>query len=80
MPYTKGTETETPMIATTTYHTYADLLTDGGRHAATEWTTTDMAAAVAATLRLDPDAIILRVVCGTVTVRGLAPAGVALVA
>jgi hypothetical protein len=62
-------------MTTTTYHTYADLLIDGGRRAATEWTTTDPAAAVLATLRRDPEAVVLRVVCGNTTVRGLAPGG-----
>jgi hypothetical protein len=62
-------------MTTTTYHTYPDLLIDGGRHAATEWTTTCSTSALLATLRRDPDAVILRVVCGNTTVRGLAPGG-----
>jgi Flp pilus assembly CpaF family ATPase len=69
------------MIATT-YHTYADLLTDGGRLAATEWGAhpagcASLAEAVAATLRHDPEAIVLRAVRGDEAVRGLAPAGLA---
>jgi len=67
---------------TTTYHTYADLLTDGGRLAATEWGAhpagcASLAEAVAATLRHDPEAIVLRAVHGDETVRGYAPAGMA---
>ena len=74
------TQAKNPM--TTTYHTYPDLLTDGGRLAATEWGAhpagcATLAEAVAATLRLDAEAIVLRVVRGTETVRGLAPAGLA---
>lgn len=70
-------------MSTTTYHTYADLLLDGGRLAATEWGSRDgvacasLADGVAATLRLDPEAIILRAVRGSETVRGYAPAGLA---
>ena len=64
-------------MTTTTYHTYADLLLDGGRHAATEWPGGTLAEAVEATLRLDPEAVILRAVRGTETVRGLAPGGLA---
>jgi hypothetical protein len=69
-------------MTATTYHTYADLLTDGGRLAATQWggrpgvTCASLADAVAATLRLDPDAVVLRAVRGTETVHGLAPGGV----
>ena len=74
-PYNKGTFNTRPMT-TTTYHTYADLIIDGGRHAATEWGYgATLAEAVAATLRLDADAIILRAVRGTEVVRGYAPAG-----
>ncbi len=62
-------------MPTTTYHAYADTLHTGDRHAAIEWTTTDTASAVLATLRRDPEAVVLRVVCGNTTVRGLAPGG-----
>ena len=67
-------------MTTTTFHTYPDLLLDGGRLAATEWGShpagcATLAEAVAATLRLDDEAIVLRAVCGTTTVRGLAPGG-----
>ena len=69
-------------MTATTYHTYADLLTDGGRLAATDWGNVrtgavTLAEAVAATLRHDPEAIVLRAVCGDEAVRGLAPAGLA---
>ena len=66
----------TPM-ATTTYHTYADLLLDGGRLAATQWDGGTLADAVVATLRLDPDAVVLRACRGTDTAIGLAPGGLA---
>lgn len=59
-----------------TYHTYADLIINGGRLAATEWQGgASMAEAVAATLRLDGDAIILRAKRGSESVRALAPGG-----
>jgi hypothetical protein len=62
----------------TTYHTYPDLLLSGGRLAATEWGVgASLADGVAATLRLDAEAIILRAVRGAETVRGLAPGGLA---
>ena len=62
-------------MATTTYHTYADLLLDGGRLAATQWDGGTLADAVAATLRLDPDAVVLRACRGTDTAIGHAPGG-----
>ena len=66
----------------TTYHTYPDLLLSGGRLAATDWGShpagcASLADGVAATLRLDAEAIILRAVRGSETVRGLAPGGLA---
>lgn len=63
----------------TTLHTYADLLTDGGRLAATEWQTTDAGAAVAATLRHDSEAVVLEVADahGYRVAVGLAPGGLA---
>ena len=66
-----------------TYHAYADTLHTGDRLAATEWggrhglPSATLAEGVAATLRLDPDAIILRAATATERVRGLAPAGLA---
>ena len=69
------------MIATT-YHTYPDLLLSGGRLAATDWGShpagcASLAEAVAATLRLDAEAVVLRAVRGTTVARGLAPGGLA---
>ena len=46
-----------PPPMASTFHTYADLVTDAGRPARTDWDST-AADAVAATLRLDPDAIV----------------------
>lgn len=54
-----------------TFHTYPDLVHRGGRLAATEWPGATPAEAVAATLRVDPEAIILR----ANGVVGLAPGG-----
>ena len=67
-------------MTTTTFHTYPDLLLDGGRLAATEWGShpagcATLAEAVAATLRLDDEAIVLRAVRGTEALVGLAPGG-----
>ena len=63
-------------MTTTTYHTYPDLLLDGGRLAATVWEGgATHAEAVAATLRLDAEAIVLRTVRGTEALVGLAPGG-----
>ena len=60
-------------MSITTLHTYPDLVYCGGRLAATEWGGNPTAAeAVAATLRLDSEAVILRV-C---KLRGLAPGGI----
>jgi hypothetical protein len=66
----------------TTHHTYPDLLTSGERLAATDWGShpagcASLGEAVSATLRLEPDAVILRAVRGSETVRGLAPGGLA---
>ena len=64
-------------MSITTYHTYPELVYDGGRLAATEWShynhwNPTPAEAVAATIEHDPDAIVLRV-C---QLRGLAPGGI----
>ena len=49
-------------MAIITYHTYSDLLYTGGRLAACEWDYgCTPAEAVAATLEVDPEAVILRV-------------------
>jgi len=60
----------------TTYNTYSDLLIDGGRLAATVWETATAAQAVAATLRYDAAAIVLRVTDNSgARLVGLAPGG-----
>lgn len=69
-------------MTATTYHVYADTLHTGDRPAATDWGnlrtgSCTLAEAVAATLRHDPEAIVLRAVRGTETVHGYAPAGMA---
>jgi len=43
-----------------TFNTYAELVTDSGRHARTDWDCCSATEAVAATLRIDPEAIISR--------------------
>jgi hypothetical protein len=60
----------------TTWHTYPDLLVCGGRLASTTWTGATAEQAVAATLKIDQEAIVLRV-CGPRGERvvGLAPGG-----
>ena len=68
------------MIATT-YHTYSDLLLNGGRLAASDWGnirtgSVTLAEAVAATINRDAEAIVLRVSNDPETVRGLAPGGI----
>jgi len=63
-------------MTTTTYCTFPDLLTDGGRLAPTVWEGgATHAEALAATLSLDAEAIVLRIVRGSEVVRGLAPGG-----
>ena len=59
-----------------TFHTYPDLVHTGGRLACTEWAqdlTTSQA--VAATLRYESQAVILRAVTLEGYSRGLAPGG-----
>ena len=68
------------MIATT-YHTYSDLLLNGGRLAASDWGnirtgSVTLAEAVAATINRDAEAIVLRVSNDRETLRGLAPGGI----
>ena len=59
-----------------TFHTYPDLVHTGGRLACTEWGHAATASeAIAATLRRDPESIILRVVAVDGYFRGLAPGG-----
>ena len=60
-----------------TYHTYADLIIDGGRLAATEWPKASIAEAIGATLARDCQAIVLTVVARGEIIRGYAPGGMA---
>ena len=60
-----------------TYHTYADLITDGGRLAATAWPKASISDAICATLANDCQAIILTVVASGEFTRGYAPGGMA---
>ena len=64
-----------------TLHTYPELLTDGGRHARTEWPAHcyggELAELVAATLRLDPAAVISRAADGRAVAVGHLPGGLA---
>lgn len=64
-------------MKTTTFHTYPDLLGDGGRLAATCWGGSCMAAAVAWRLYREEDAIVLQVSNGADRLVGLAPGGLA---
>lgn len=64
-----------------TLHTYPDLIVDGGRHARTDWPAHcyrgDLAELVAATLRIDPDAVITRAADGRAVAVGHLPGGLA---
>ena len=64
-----------------TLHTYPDLVTDGGRHARTDWPAHcyggALAELVAATLRLDPAAVITRAADGRAVAVGHLPGGLA---
>ena len=60
-----------------TFNTYPDLLINGGRLARTEWPGASMAEAVAATVRRNSEAVILRAADQGCQVRGLAPGGLA---
>ena len=69
-------------MTVSTFHTYPDLVVDGGRLAATDWTeprcgVSTAAEGVAAILQLDAEAVVLRVVAGSLSLRGLAPGGLA---
>lgn len=61
----------------TTFHTYPDLLFDGGRPVQWRWAGWSVSQAVAATLEVDPEAVILRAQNDAETFRGLAPGGLA---
>jgi hypothetical protein len=61
-----------------TFHTYPDLLIDGGRLAATDWAGAEtIAEAIAATIRQDPAAVILSAIGGGQRIAALAPGGMA---
>lgn len=68
---TRARRSRTDNLTMVTYHTYPELLINGGRLAATEWPGASLAEAVKATLSLDHEAIILR--AGEAV--GLAPGG-----
>ena len=67
------------MTSLTTFHTYPDLLFDGGRLAATCWgghpTVSTLEQVVRATIAVDPDAVVLRASGTDGTARGLMPGG-----
>ena len=62
-----------------TFNTYPELIHTGGRLAQTVWSGLDPARAIAATLALDPDAVILRADgrLADPSLIGLAPGGLA---
>lgn len=64
-------------MTVSTFNTYPDLISDGGRHARTDWPGGDLAAAVAATLSRDPSAIVSRAVAGDRCAVGHLPGGLA---
>jgi len=68
-----------PMTSCITFHTYPDLLFDGGRLAATCWgdhpTVSTLEQVVCATITLEPGAVVLRASGIDGTARGLMPAG-----
>lgn len=59
----------------TTFHTYAECHADGGRLAPTSWERCSPAQAVAATLRYEADAIVLRASDEYSALIGFAPLG-----
>ena len=65
-------------MTVTTYLTFPEFLYGGDRPASLVWDrSTTVAEGVALALRVVPEAVILRAVRGTETVRGLAPGGLA---
>lgn len=60
-----------------TFHTYPDLITEGGRLAATDWGRSPLTEAVAATLAHCRDAVILLAIDGNDRIRAHAPGGMA---
>jgi ABC-type branched-subunit amino acid transport system ATPase component len=67
----------TTSTMTSTYHTYPDLVYDKGRLAETIWDGNCFGDAIAATLTINPEVIILRARIGNETIKGLAPGGLA---
>ena len=67
------------MASCVTFHTYPELLFDGGRLAATCWgghpTVLTVEQVVRATLAVEPEAVVLRASGIDGTARGLMPAG-----
>jgi len=67
------------MTSLTTFHTYPDLLFDGGRLAATCWsghpTVSTLQQAVRATIAADSEVVVLRASGTDGTARGLMPGG-----
>ena len=67
------------MTSLTTFHTYPDLLFDGGRLAATCWgdhpTVSTLQQAVCATIAVDSEAVVLRASGTDGTAKGLLPGG-----
>ena len=67
------------MTSLTTFHTYPDLLFDGGRLAATCWgghpTVSTVKQAVCATIAVDSEAVVLRAVGTDGIAKGLMPGG-----
>jgi len=67
------------MTSCTTFHTYSDLLFDGGRLAATCWTdhptVSTLEQVVRATIAVDSEAVVLRASGTDGTARGLMPGG-----
>jgi hypothetical protein len=59
-----------------TYHTYPDLLYKCGRHARTDWEGYAIDLGVAATIKHDPDAVVLSVRSGDQRIVGYAPGGI----
>jgi ABC-type branched-subunit amino acid transport system ATPase component len=72
--YPQPTTTST---MTSTYHTYPDLVYDKGRLAETIWDGNCFGDAIAATLTINPEVIILRARIDNETIKGLAPGGLA---
>lgn len=59
-----------------TYHTYPDLIHTSYRLARTDWEIQDSRHGVTATIKLDPQAIVLDVRSGSSWIKGFAPGGI----